>query len=83
MHLIQIQTNDTPITVDPHALVTATPIMELTAEHPELLPILDRFGLDTCCGGHLTVTEACGEHGLDAAVVANALLEVLAAHRAE
>ena len=36
MHLIQIQTNDTHITVDPHTLVTTTPIMELTAKHPEL-----------------------------------------------
>jgi iron-sulfur cluster repair protein YtfE (RIC family) len=83
MHLIQIQTNATRTTGDPHTLVTATPIMELNFAHPELQPVLDRFGLDTCCGGHLTVTEACGEHGLDAAVVANALLEVLEAHRAE
>ena len=59
------------------------PIMELIAEHPALQPILDRFDLDTCCGGHLTVTEACGEQGLDAAVVANALLEVLEAHSKE
>ena len=83
MHLIQIQTNNNHITVDPHTLVTMTPIMELIAEHPELQPILDRFGLDTCCGGHLTVTEASGEHGLDAAVVANELLEVLEAHSAQ
>ena len=83
MHLIQILTNDTHITVDPHTLVTATPIMELTAKHPELQPILDRFGLDTCCGGHLTVTEACVEQGLDAATVATALLDVLEAHSTE
>jgi iron-sulfur cluster repair protein YtfE (RIC family) len=61
--------------------VTGTPIMELIAAHSELQPILDRFGVDTCCGGHLTVTEACGEHGLDAAIVADALLEVLEARR--
>jgi len=80
MHLIQILTNDTHITVDPHTLVTATPITELTAKRPQLQPILDRFGLDTCCGGHLTVTEACVEQGLDAATVATALLDVLEAH---
>jgi len=80
MHLIQIQTNATHTTGDPRTLVTLMPIMELIAEHPELQPILDRFGLDTCCGGHLTVAEACGEQGLDAAVVGNALLEVLEAH---
>ena len=83
MHLIQIQTNDTHITVDPHTLVTITPILELTAEYPELQPMLERFGLDTCCGGHLTVTEACGEQGLDAAAVATALLHVLEAHSTE
>ena len=81
MHLIQIQTNATHTTGAPRTLVTLMPIMELIAEHPELQPILDRFGLDTCCGGHLTVTEACGEQGLDAAVVGNALLAVLEAHR--
>ena len=58
MNLIQIQTNAMQTTVDPHALVTTTPIMELIAQHPELQPILDGLGLDTCCGGHLTVTEA-------------------------
>ena len=79
MHLIQIQTNATRTTGDPHALVTGTPIMELTAEHPELQPVLDRFGLDTCCGGHLTVAEACSEDGLDVAGVAKALLEVFEA----
>ena len=83
MHLIQLQTNNPVTTVDPDTLVTITPIMELIAEHPELQPTLDGFGLDTCCGGHLTVTEACGEHGPDAAVVANTLLDVLEAHRGE
>ena len=81
MQLIQIQTNATHTTGDPRTLVTMTPVMELIAEHPELQTSLDEFGLDTCCGGHLTVAEACAEHGLDAAIVANALLGVLEAHR--
>jgi regulator of cell morphogenesis and NO signaling len=59
--------------------VTITPIMVLIAEHPVLQPILDRLGLDTCCGGHLTLTEACAEQGLDVADVAHALLEALEA----
>jgi iron-sulfur cluster repair protein YtfE (RIC family) len=63
--------------------VTTTPIAVLVADHPELSPILDRFGLDTCCGGHLTVVEACGEHGLAAAVVTQALLEALDPHGPE
>jgi iron-sulfur cluster repair protein YtfE (RIC family) len=83
MHLIQIQTNDTHTNPDPRTLVTTTPIMELIAEHPDLQPTLDRLGLDTCCGGYLTVTEACGEQGLDVASAATALLEVLEAHRTQ
>ena len=75
--------NDTHITVDPHTLVTIRPILELTAEYPELQPMLERFGLDTCCGGHLTVAEACDEQRLNAASVANTLLEVLEARSTE
>jgi hypothetical protein len=74
MHLIQIQTNKHPRL---GTFVTTTPIMVLTAEHPDLLPILDRFGLDTCCGSHLTVVEACGEHALDPDAVATALVDRL------
>jgi iron-sulfur cluster repair protein YtfE (RIC family) len=62
-------------TIDSQTSVTTTPITVLVAEHPELPPILDRFGLDTCCGGHLTVIEACGGHGLGAAAVTGALVE--------
>jgi hypothetical protein len=80
MSLAPIQTDDTNLTVDPQTFVTTTPIMVLTDDHPELLPILDRFGLDTCCGGHLTVVEACGEHGLAVAAVTQALLEALVPH---
>jgi len=83
MHVIQIQTNAPQTTADPYTLVTITPIMELVAQHPELQSVLDGFGLDTCCGGHLTVTEACDEHRLDTAVVANALLAMLQAHSNE
>jgi iron-sulfur cluster repair protein YtfE (RIC family) len=75
-HLSQIQTSATHAATDPHMFDT-TPIMLLTTDHPELQPILDSFGLDTCCGGHLTVVEACGERGLDAAAIANALREAL------
>ena len=83
MSLIQIQTNDTDLAIDQRTAVTATPIMVLTAAHPELLPILDGFGLDTCCGGHLTVVEACGEHGLGVAAVTEALREALVPHDGE
>jgi iron-sulfur cluster repair protein YtfE (RIC family) len=76
MQIIQIQNSTAPVATDPQMLAS-TPIMVLTADHPELQPILDGFGLDTCCGGHLTLLEACAEHKLDPAPIAQALLEVL------
>jgi regulator of cell morphogenesis and NO signaling len=53
--------------------LAATPIMVLVADHPQLKPVLDEHGLDTCCGGHFTVTEAAAEHGIDPAPVLDAL----------
>jgi iron-sulfur cluster repair protein YtfE (RIC family) len=77
MHIIQIQTSAAAhAATDPQTLASV-PIIVLTADHPELQPILDGFGLDTCCGGHLTLVEACAEHGLDPAPIAKALLEAL------
>jgi regulator of cell morphogenesis and NO signaling len=32
---------------------------------PETLPVLQGFGLDTCCGGALTLEQAAERHGLD------------------
>jgi uncharacterized protein (DUF2249 family) len=37
---------------------------ELVARAPEALPVLQRFGLDTCCGGNLTLAAAAEHHGL-------------------
>ena len=48
---------------------------ELVARAPEALPVLQRFGLDTCCGGALTLAVAAQHHGLKVS-------ELLAAIRA-
>ncbi|HEY3058119.1 MAG TPA: DUF542 domain-containing protein [Chloroflexota bacterium] len=61
--------------------VVATPIGMLLADHPALAEVLDRYGLDTCCGGHLTVPEAAAEHGLDTTAVLDAITEALARSR--
>ena len=45
---------------------------ELVARVPDALPVLQRFGLDTCCGGALTLALAARHHDL-------ALDELLAA----
>lgn len=48
---------------------------ELVARAPEALPVLQRFGLDTCCGGALTLAVAAQHHSLEVG-------ELLAAIRA-
>ncbi|MBX3385027.1 MAG: iron-sulfur cluster repair di-iron protein [Phycisphaeraceae bacterium] len=49
------------------------PIGRLAAEHPELLPVLDRFGLDYCCHGRQTLAEACRNAGADPRAVLKAI----------
>lgn len=52
-----------------------TTINDLVRLHPETLPVLQRYGLDACCGGPLPLAEAARRHGL-------ALDELLGAVRA-
>ncbi|MBK9940979.1 MAG: DUF542 domain-containing protein [Kouleothrix sp.] len=40
---------------------------------PQALPVLQRLGLDTCCGGALPLQVAVQHHGLDLAQVLAAL----------
>lgn len=53
-------------------------INEIVAAHPETIPVFNRFGLDTCCGGGVCVSEAARRDGIDANTVLTALNEVLA-----
>jgi len=50
-------------------------INTIVMRYPQALPVLQRFGLDTCCGGALALQVAARHHGLD-------LAELLAALRA-
>ncbi len=45
----------------------------LVALHPAALPVLQRFGLDTCCGGALPLRTAAEHHQLDLAELVRAL----------
>ena len=45
----------------------------IVARYPQTLPVLQRLGLDTCCGGALPLGTAAQHHGLDPAVVMAAL----------
>jgi uncharacterized protein (DUF2249 family) len=58
--------------------LASTPILELLASHPELQPILEEFGLDTCCGGHFSVAEAAAHDGIDVQPLVQALEQALA-----
>jgi regulator of cell morphogenesis and NO signaling len=38
---------------------------EIVAREPRVLGVLQRYGLDTCCGGALPLATAAQHHGLD------------------
>ena len=37
-------------------------LSEIVAEHPETRPTFDQYGLDMCCGGGLTLSQAAAAH---------------------
>lgn len=49
----------------------------LVARAPETLPVLQRFGLDTCCGGALPLAVAAQHHDLPLETLLMALREAL------
>lgn len=55
-------------------------INDLLQRAPGSAPVLNAFGVDTCCGGGNTIDEAAAEAGLDAAELIAALNDALA-HR--
>lgn len=40
-------------------------VNDLIRRHPATLPVLNRFGVDTCCGGMLSIEEAARANDLD------------------
>lgn len=38
---------------------------EIVARNPQSLPVLNSWGLDTCCGGGLSLRESARRHNLD------------------
>jgi iron-sulfur cluster repair protein YtfE (RIC family) len=54
--------------------ITAEDTLNLiVARYPQALPVLQHYGLDTCCGGALPLHTAAQHHGLDLAEVVAAL----------
>jgi iron-sulfur cluster repair protein YtfE (RIC family) len=40
-------------------------INQIVAAYPETLPLLNRLGIDTCCGGALSLAEVARRHRFD------------------
>jgi regulator of cell morphogenesis and NO signaling len=47
------------------AIDTDETLNDLVARDGRALPVLHRYGLDTCCGGSLTLAEAARRHDLE------------------
>ena len=58
-------------------LDTAMTVDQLTARFPEAIAVLNRFGIDMCCGGGVTLAEAADRDGAPIDEVRRALAEVL------
>lgn len=56
----------------------AMTITDIVARHPETADVFHRFGLDTCCGGGVSVSDAAQRHGLDVERLLEAVRDVLA-----
>ena len=58
---------------------TSVAVNEMVARHPETMPVFNRFGLDTCCGGGAPIAEAARRDGVDLDKLVKALGEALSA----
>ena len=51
-----------------------TPINDFIAEDVRRTGIFEELNIDSCCGGHRTLAEACAEKGIDPEAVLNQLM---------
>lgn len=52
-------------------------INEIVARYPATIPVFNRFGMDTCCGGGVSVYDAAQRDGIDVEAVLAALREAV------
>lgn len=50
-----------------------TPVRNIVVEMPNAIPVLERFGIDYCCGGKHTLAEACTQREQSIALVLDEL----------
>jgi regulator of cell morphogenesis and NO signaling len=48
-------------------------VNEILHRHPNAVSVLGSFGIDSCCGGGLSLEEAARRHGADPHVVLHAI----------
>ena len=60
-------------TMELRPVATTDTINAIVARYPAALPVLQRLGLDTCCGGALPLATAAAHRGLDVQMVLEAL----------
>ncbi len=51
------------------AITSETQVRDIAVEYPAAIPVLERFGIDYCCGGKHTLAEACRQHGVEIAPI--------------
>lgn len=61
----------------PDTLPSATTVNELIREHPATVRVFNEFGIDACCGGAASVTDAALRDGADPEALWQALLEAI------
>lgn len=54
----------------------ATTVADLVAERPGRARVFERLGIDYCCGGKVSLEDACAAKGLEATAVAGVLAEI-------
>jgi regulator of cell morphogenesis and NO signaling len=75
-YLMNTEILSAPITIDPQDTLNA-----IVARFPQTLPVLQAFGLDTCCGGALPLRTAVEHHHLDLRALLAALHAVVVENR--
>ncbi len=48
------------------------------ARCPEAIAVLNRFGIDTCCGGGMSISDAARAQGLDPSILLEAIRQTAA-----
>ena len=52
-------------------------VNEIVAQYPDSITVFNQFGIDSCCGGAVPVTEAAQRDGADVDELLAALQEVI------